>query len=133
VTIWGATAEVLIAFGGTTAAWRAVSSTASAATPARGATLRPKPADSPPDLLIAERAAAARNAGDVHTRLRPIVREIVEEHFAARGLQIEDARPLLDDAVWDLVRADRRAPDEPFAPGLADRDVAALLDQLEAL
>ena len=77
------------------------------------------------------------HAGDLHLRLRPILREIAAEGLHRRGVEL-DAQPqaaqkLLAPETWELVRPDRPRPDDAFAPGLAPKRLDAVLDDLEAL
>jgi hypothetical protein len=76
-------------------------------------------------------------AHDVHQDLRPVLREIAGHRLARHGVTL-DAQPeaadrLLGPALHDLVRAGRPRPDDPFAPGVRARDLAAALDRLEDL
>ena len=82
-------------------------------------------------------SAATSHAGDVHLRLRPILREIAADGLHRRGVEL-DAQPqaaqkLLAPETWELVRPDRPRPDDAFAPGLAPKRLDAVLDDLEAL
>ena len=82
-------------------------------------------------------SAATSHAGEVHLRLRPILREIAANGLRRRGVDL-DAEPqaaqeLLAPETWELVRADRPRPDDAFARGLAPARLSAVLDDLEAL
>ena len=82
-------------------------------------------------------SAATSHAGDLHVRLRPILREIAADGLRRRGVEL-DAQPqaaqaLLAPETWELVRPDRPRPDDPFARGLAPARLDAVLDDLEAL
>jgi hypothetical protein len=72
-------------------------------------------------------SGATSHAGDVHLRLRPILREI------AADAQPRAAQALLAPDTWELVRPDRPRPDDAFARGLAPARLNAVLDDLEAL
>ena len=68
-------------------------------------------------------SAATSHAGDLHLRLRPILREIAADGLRRRGVEL-DAQPqaaqqLLAPDTWELVRPDRPRPDDAFARGLA--------------
>ena len=82
-------------------------------------------------------SAATSHAGDLHLRLRPILREIAANGLRRRGVDL-DAEPqaaqeLLAPETWELVRPDRPRPDNAFARGLAPARLNAVLDDLEAL
>ena len=82
-------------------------------------------------------SGATSHAGDVHLRLRPILREIAADGLRRRGDEL-DAQPraaqeLLAPDTWELVRPDRPRPDDAFARGLAPARLNAVLDDLEAL
>jgi hypothetical protein len=82
-------------------------------------------------------SAATSHAGDLHLRLRPILREIAADGLRRRGIEL-DAQPqaaqaLLAPETWELVRPDRPRPDDAFARGLAPARLNAVLDDLEAL
>ena len=82
-------------------------------------------------------SGATSHAGDVHLRLRPILREIAADGLRRRGVEL-DAQPraaqeLLAPDTWELVRPDRPRPDDAFARGLAPARLNAVLDDLEGL
>ena len=82
-------------------------------------------------------STATTHAGDLHLRLRPILREIAADGLRRRGVEL-DAQPqaaqkLLAPETWELVRPDRPRPDDAFARGLAPARLDAVLDDLEAL
>ena len=82
-------------------------------------------------------SAATSHAGDLHLRLRPILREIAADGLRRRGVDL-DAQPqtaqeLLAPDTWELVRPDRPRPDDAFARGLAPARLDVVLDDLEAL
>jgi hypothetical protein len=93
----------------------------------------------PASLEAVERlvAGATAHAGDLHFRLRPVLREIATGALRGRGVDLdrgpEAARALLGEEVWEIVRPDRPRPEEPFAPGLAPDALARVLDVLEEL
>lgn len=74
---------------------------------------------------------------DAHTRLRPVLVEVAEVRLAGRGLRLDrdvaEARRILGPKAWDLVRPDRPRPEDRDVPGIAPRDLAEILDALEAL
>lgn len=82
-------------------------------------------------------SAATSHAGDLHLRLRPILREIAADGLRRHGVDL-DAQPraaqeLLAPGTWELVRPERPRPDDAFARGLAPARLDAVLDDLEAL
>jgi hypothetical protein len=76
-------------------------------------------------------------AGDLHRRLRPLLREIATVELARRGVGLDrdprEARALLGEELWELVRLDRPPPDMRDAPGLTLAQLTALTERLEAL
>ena len=82
-------------------------------------------------------STATTHAGDLHLRLRPILREIAADGLRRRGVELDTqpqaAQELLAPDTWELVRPDRPRPDNAFAPGLAPKRLDAVLDDLEAL
>ena len=93
---------------------------------------RPEPVGPVPQLAKMEREVtlAIGNAYDLHTRLLPHLREI-----AAARLERHGQRPGPDTLGrwWDLLRPDRPEPSERFAPGIAERELRALVADLERL
>jgi hypothetical protein len=82
-------------------------------------------------------STATTHAGDLHVRLRPILREIAADGLRRRGFELDAqphaARAQLAPETWELVRPDRPRPDDAFARGLAPARLDAVLDDLEAL
>jgi len=80
---------------------------------------------------------ALSNAGDVHWRLRPVLREVAGAALHGRGVDLDGdapaARALLGDEAWELVRADRPRPADPFAPGIPAPALDRVLAVLEEL
>jgi hypothetical protein len=80
-------------------------------------------------------STATTHAGDLHLRLRPILREIAADGLRRRGVEL-DAQPraaeaLLAPETWELVRPDRPRPEDAFARGLPTARLDAVLDDLE--
>jgi hypothetical protein len=93
----------------------------------------------PADLARIDRAVASgtASAGDLHLRLRPILREVASDGLRRHGVDL-DAEParaqaLLAPATWELVRPDRPPPADAFARGVAPAQLDLVLDDLEAL
>jgi hypothetical protein len=82
-------------------------------------------------------SAATSHAGDLHLRLRPILREIAANGLRRRGVDLDAdpqaAQELLAPETWELVRPDRPRPADAFARGLAPARLNAVLDDLEGL
>jgi hypothetical protein len=82
-------------------------------------------------------STATAHAGELHLRLRPILREIAADGLRRRGVELdaqpEAAQQLLAPQTWELVRPDRPRPADAFAPGLAPKRLDAVLDDLEGL
>jgi hypothetical protein len=105
--------------------------------PARGESSSGAAATGDRERLDRVVSTGTAHAGDLHLRLRPILREIAADGLRRRGIEL-DAQPqaaqrLLAPDTWELVRPDRPRPNDAFAPGLAPRRLDAVLDDLEAL
>lgn len=102
---------------------------------------RVTPAPSRPDQLVAlERlvVSAGTSAVHVHAYLRPLLVEIAARRLAGRGQTLErmpDAvgREVLGERLWDVVRPDRPFPGDRHGPGIAPRELQAMLAVLERL
>ena len=98
---------------------------------------RARPAQRIPELERMEREVALglASAFDLHYRLRPNLRGIATELLAARrGIDLDGnpdaAHRVLGDDAWEIVRGDRKASREHFAPGV---DIASLRRAISAL
>jgi hypothetical protein len=82
-------------------------------------------------------SAATSHAGELHLRLRPILREIAANGLRRRGVDLDAdpqaAQEVLAPETWEIVRPDRPRPDDAFARGLAPAQLNAVLDDLEGL
>ena len=80
---------------------------------------------------------ALSNAGDVHWRLRPVLRDVAAAGVHGRGVDLDGdpaaARALLGEEAWELVRPDRPRPQDTFAPGLSPAALDRILAVLEDL
>jgi hypothetical protein len=85
--------------------------------------------------LEREVSMATASAFDVHVRLRPTLRIVAAGLLLVRrGIDLDRsparARAALGDETWDLVRGDRRPPEDGRAPGVdliaLDRVVSSL-------
>jgi hypothetical protein len=97
------------------------------------------PGDLPPSQLATiERRVelGISRAADLHFHLRPMLREIAGARLAARhGCDVDApaGRAELGEEAWDIVRSDRRPPENRFAPGLSAEALARVLDRLERI
>jgi hypothetical protein len=101
---------------------------------------RPPRAMRPAELESLERnvVLAAGSAFDLHARLRPLLREVAADRLATgRGLELDgrsgEVLEALGPELWEIVRADRPAPIERFAPGLAVGRLSEHVRTLESL
>lgn len=79
---------------------------------------------------------ATVNAFDLHLRLRPRLQAIAEHRLASRrGLRLDspEARELLGEELWELLRPEREPPGDRFAPGLSLAGQRAALDRIEKI
>jgi len=95
----------------------------------------PHPPLRPADLARVERTVTARvTASGVHVSLRPLLVEIAAARLSRRrGLTPAEARALLGDDLWDLVRPNRPSPEDPRAPGLSLGELEEITRRLEQL
>jgi hypothetical protein len=82
-------------------------------------------------------AIALSNAGDMHWRLRPVLREVAAAALHDQGVELDGdpdaARRLLGDEAFELVRADRGKPADAFGPGVDPQALDRVLSRLEEL
>jgi hypothetical protein len=88
--------------------------------------------------LEREVSLGATHSFDFHVRVRPHLRAIAEHRLESRrGLRLDDGsqavRTLLGEELWELVRPDRRPPEDRLGPGVALPQLRAAVDRLEAL
>ena len=127
----------------TTIAFAAVVSLISIRDVAARAELRRRPvrrvADSPPleQLRQVDRALTAAQASEVGVDrdLRPLFRPIAAMRLARRGVDLdrhpEEARAILGEQLWELVRADRARGSNLFAGGISTVGLESLIERLE--
>jgi hypothetical protein len=94
----------------------------------------------PPSLARIELEAALGVAGsfDLHYRLVPRLRSIAAGLLASRRrVSLEaspgTARDILGDATWELIRADRSAPEDRLGRGITPQELAHAVDSLEGV
>ena len=94
---------------------------------------RRPPRRTPADSLV---LGSIERAGPFHIRLRPALREAADERLRAHhGVGIDDPRAaaLLGPDAWDLLRPDRRGPDDRRAPGPDEATMEMVLTAIEGL
>jgi hypothetical protein len=97
--------------------------------------------DSPSPLEFIEQSIrfATSSAGDLHTRLRPVLRQVAAHRLAARNIGLdtprhqEAAEAILGPMAFDLVRKDRPRPAERFAAGATRASIEHVIETLERL
>ena len=102
---------------------------------------QPEREETPRQLVSLELAVrfGSSSAGDYHTRLRPVFADLARRRLADRGVRLDApahsarARAILGDAAYELVRPDKPAPAERFAPGPSRTTLEGLTSLLEEL
>ena len=86
------------------------------------------PPGRPNALLRIERelTLTTSNAGHVHDRLRPMVRDIAQARLGRAA-----TRERLGDETWELIRPDAPEPHDRSAPGLPLRTIRRVIEALE--
>jgi hypothetical protein len=105
------------------------------------AALVPHPRPSPPvqelDRLERELSMGAARAFDLHSRVRPVFREVASARLARRGLELDPraapVRDLIGDELADLLDPDRKLPDDRQAAGPGLDRLSATIERLERL
>ena len=98
-------------------------------------------AESPPleQLRQVDRAltAAQTSAYAVDRDLRPLVRPIAGMRLARRGIDLDrhpgEARAILGEQLWELVRADRPRGSNRVAGGISTAGLQSLIERLERI
>lgn len=88
-----------------------------------------------PELERVERelTMATATSFDLHTRFRPLARDIATSRLAARGRKLEESEDELGEELWALVRPDRPVPADRHGAGISRESVERIVDRLEAL
>ena len=101
---------------------------------------RPAKASVPGELLRMERVIGlgVAHSIDCHRQLLPLLRAAAAARLAsAHGIDLvrspAAARARLGDEAWELLRPDRPAPEDRYAPGVPREVVAKLIAQVEGL
>ena len=94
----------------------------------------------PPTLARMEDELALGVAGafDLHHRLAPRLRTVAAGLLTARrrvslDRDPEEARRILGDETWEIVRPDRQPPEDRLARGISQEGLARVVDSLEAV
>jgi hypothetical protein len=95
-------------------------------------------APSEPGRIRFEVGAATHRSMELHHQFRRRMRRLAQDRLAAEhGVDLdadpEDARRLLGDEAWDLLRSDRVPPDDRFGPGMPVEGVTRIVDAVEEL
>lgn len=81
-------------------------------------------------------AARASEVG-VDRHLRPLFRAIAATRLARRGVDVdhhaEEARRILGEELWELVREERSSGSNRFAGGVSSAGLQSLIEQLERI
>jgi hypothetical protein len=89
------------------------------------------------DRLERELYLGATTAFDLHYRLRPVLREIVEPRLERHGLRLDAVDPRVREALgedlWEIVRPDREPPSDRHAPGPGFAVMSRVVAQVEAV
>ena len=88
-----------------------------------------------PELERVERelTMATATSFDLHTRFRPLARDIASSRLAARGRKLEESEDELGEELWALVRPDLPVPTDRHGDGISRESVQRIVDRLEAL
>jgi hypothetical protein len=78
--------------------------------------------------------ASRQSAHGVHVRLRPLLAEIAMARLGRRRMLTNvEARALLGDELWDVVRPGRPWPHDPRGPGLSLDELTRMIERLDRL
>jgi hypothetical protein len=102
------------------------------------AAMRSRPADSEDSTLARELELATFSAFHLHTRVRPVLRDIAAHRLRARyGVELDReaarARELIGEQAWELVRPDRPPSADRLGRGPNLAQLARVVDELEAI
>jgi len=96
------------------------------------------PSDSGELSLVHDVQQSVASSLHLHTRLRPLLREIAAHRLSMRfGVDLdrehERGRELIGGEVWELVRPDRPPPSDRLAPGPPASHLSKVVDELERI
>ena len=96
------------------------------------------PSDSGELSLVHDVQQSVASGFHLHTRLRPLLREIAAHRLSMRfGVDLdrehERARELIGSEAWELVRPERPPPSDRLAPGPPASHLSKVVDELERI
>jgi hypothetical protein len=99
---------------------------------------RRHPSDSGELTLVNDVQQSVASTFHLHTRLRPVLREIADHRLSMRfGVDLrrepERARELIGAEAWELVRPERPPPSDRLAPGPPVSQLSKVVEQLEGI
>jgi hypothetical protein len=102
------------------------------------AAMRRRPSDSGEPTLVRDLELATYNEFHLHSRIRPMMRDVAAHRLRARyGVELDAeagrARELVGPHAWELVRPDRPAPRDRLARGPSVEELERVVDDLEAI
>lgn len=102
------------------------------------AAMRRAPAEPGEPTLVREVELSTYNAFHFYARLRPLLRDIAAHRLRSRyGVELDlepaRARELVASEAWDVVRPDRRPPDDRLGSGPTVGELRVVVEQLEAI
>jgi hypothetical protein len=96
------------------------------------------PSDSGELSLVHDVQQSVASSFHLHTRLRPLLREIAAHRLSMRfGVDLdrehERARELIGGEAWELVRPERPSPSDRLAPGPPASHLSKVVEELERI
>jgi hypothetical protein len=87
---------------------------------------------------VAVRLSVAKTgAHELHYRLRPVLRELSISRLRRHQVDLDTApvaaRAALGEELWQIVRPDRPAPDDPNGRGVPPATLGSMVERLESL
>jgi hypothetical protein len=96
------------------------------------------PSDSGELTLVHDVQQSVASSFHLHTRLRPLLREVAAHRLSMRyGVDLdrehERARELIEGDAWELVRPERPPPSDRLAPGPPASHLSRVVEELERI
>jgi hypothetical protein len=96
------------------------------------------PSDSGELSLVHDVQQSVASSFHLHTRLRPLLREVAAHRLSMRfGVDLdrecERARELIEGEAWELVRPERPPPSDRLAPGPSASHLSRVVEELERI